>query len=102
MNPEVNAENIGQTLGFEGVGSVVSKVEEYCAYEQKRITLTKHTKILSLQGAIVILQDEERNLEERLSHAQPPGDARSRRKAAYYWTVTLFLVAAAFVFSLLA
>jgi hypothetical protein len=102
MNPESNAENIGQTLGFEGVGSVVSKVEEYCAYEEKRITLTNQPRILSLQAAIAILQDEERNLEERLRHAQPPGDVRSRRKAAYYWIVTIFLVAAAFVFSLLA
>jgi hypothetical protein len=39
MIPELNAEDIGQTLGFEGVGSVVSKVEEYCAYEERRITL---------------------------------------------------------------
>jgi hypothetical protein len=102
MNPESNAENIGQTLGFEGVGSVVSKVEEYCAYEEERITLTNQPRMLSLQAAIAILQDEERNLEERLRHAQPPGDVRSRRKAAYYWIVTIFLVAAAFVFSLLA
>ena len=36
MNPEQNAEHIGQTLATESVGSVVRKAEEYCAYEEKR------------------------------------------------------------------
>jgi hypothetical protein len=103
MIPELNAENIGQTLGFEGVGSVVSKVEEYCAYEERRITLKNEPRILSLRAEIAILQDEECTLEERLKYAQPPCDFRNRRrKAAYYWTVAVLLVLAAFVFSLLA
>lgn len=102
MIPELNAENIGQTLGFEGVGSVVSKVEEYCAYEERRITLANEPKILSLQAEIAIFQDEERTLEERIKNAQPPCDVRNRRrKAAYYWTVTILLAIAAFVFSVL-
>src|SRR5205823_186799 len=92
-----------QELGFEGVGSVVTKVEEYCAHEEQRITLTNEPRILAIRAEIAILQDEERNLEERLRQAPPPGDLRSkRRKAAYYWTVTALLVIAAFVFSLLA
>jgi hypothetical protein len=102
MNPEPNAENIGQTLGFEGVGSVVGKVEEYCSYEEKRIILKNEPRILCLQAEIAILSDEERALEERLRQAQPPSESRSRRKAAYYWTVTILLAMAAFVFSLLA
>ncbi len=103
MIPELNAENIGQTLGFEGVGSVVNKVEEYCAYEERRITLKNQPRILSLQAQIAILQDEEQTVEERLKHAQPPCDFRNRRrKAAYYWTVGVLLALAAFVFSLLA
>jgi hypothetical protein len=103
MIPELNAENIGQTLGFEGVGSVVSKVEEYCAYEERRITLKNEPRILSIQGEIAILQDEERTLEERIKNAQPPCDFRNRRrKATYYWTVAVLLALAAFVFSLLA
>lgn len=103
MIPELNAENIGQTLGFEGVGSVVSKVEEYCAYEERRITLKNEPRILSIQGEIAILQDEERTLEERIKNAQPPCDFRNRRrKAVYYWTVAVLLALAAFVFSLLA
>jgi hypothetical protein len=103
MIPELNAENIGQTLGFEGVGSVVSKVEEYCAHEERRITLKKEPRILSLRAEIAILQDEECVLEERIKNAQPPSDFRNRRrKAAYYWTVAALLALAAFVFSLLA
>lgn len=103
MIPELNAENIGQTLGFEGVEGVVSKVEEYCAYEERRITLINEPKILSLQAEIAILRDEERTLEERIKNAQPPCDHRNRRrKAAYYWTVAILLAVAAFVFSILA
>ncbi|HEY6351387.1 MAG TPA: hypothetical protein VI636_18440 [Candidatus Angelobacter sp.] len=103
MIPELNAENIGQTLGFEGVGSVVNKVEEYCAHEERRITLANEPNILSLQAEIAILQDEEHTLEERIRNAQPPCDVRNRRrKAAYYWTVTVLLAIAAFVFSVLA
>jgi hypothetical protein len=103
MDPEWNADNIGQTLGLESVGSVVSKVEEYCAYEEKRIVLKNQPAILSLRAEIGILQDEERNLEERLSQAQPPSDLRSRRRQlAYYWTVAIVLVVAAFVFSIVA
>src|SRR5580765_351254 len=98
MNPEPNAENIGQTLGFEGVGSVVGKVEEYCSYEEKRILLKNEPRILCLQAEIAILFDEERDLEERLRQAQPPCESRSRRKKAYYWTVTILLALAAFVF----
>lgn len=103
MIPELNAENIGQTLGFEGVGSVVAKVEEYCAHEERRITLANEPKILALQAEIAILQDEERTLEERIRNAQPPCDLRNRRrKAVYYWTVTILLAIAALVFSVLA
>lgn len=103
MTPELNAENVGQTLGFEGVGSVVAKVEEYCAYEERRITLANEPKILSLRAEIAILQDEERTLEGRIKNTQPPSDVRNRcRKAVYYWTVAVLLAIAAFVFSLLA
>jgi len=49
-----------QTLGFESVGSVVSKVEKYCSYEERRITLKNEPRILALQSEIAILQDEER------------------------------------------
>jgi hypothetical protein len=102
MNRELDAESIGEQLGFEGVGSVVSKVEAYCAYEERRIELTNQPRILVLRHEGSLLLEEERNLIERLRHAPPPGDLRSRRrKAAYYWGITIVLTLAAFVFSLL-
>jgi hypothetical protein len=103
MNRELDAESIGEQLGVEGVGSVVSKVEAYCAYEEQRIELTNQPRIVALRQEGSLLLEEERDLTERLRHAPPPCDLRSRRrKSAYYWGVTIILTIAAFVFSLLA
>lgn len=103
MNRELDAESIGEQLGVEGVGSVVSKVEAYCAYEEQRIELTNQPRIVALRQEGSLLLEEEKDLTERLRHAPPPGDLRSRRrKAAYYWGVTIILTVAAFAFSLLA
>src|ERR1700735_4041607 len=102
MNRVLDAEDIGEQLGIEGVGSVVSKVEAYCAYEEERIELTNQPRIFALRQEGSLLLEEERSLTERLRHAPPPGDLRSRRrKAAYYWGVTIVLTLAAFVFSML-
>ena len=102
INRELDAESIGEQLGVEGVGSVVSKVEAYCAYEEQRIELTNQPRIVALRQEGSLLLEEERGLAERLRHAPPPGDLRSRRrKSAYYWGVTIILTIAAFVFSLL-
>jgi hypothetical protein len=103
MNRELDADIIGEQLGVEGVGSVVSKVEAYCAYEEQRIELTNQPRIVALRQEGSLLLEEERDLMERLRHAPPPGNLRSRRrKSAYYWGVTIILTVAAFVFSLLA
>jgi|HubBroStandDraft_4_1064222.scaffolds.fasta_scaffold24817_1 hypothetical protein len=102
MNRELDPESIGEQLGVEGLGSVVSKAEAYCAYEEQRIELTNQPRILALRQEGSLLLEEEKDLTERLRHAPPPGDLRSRRrKAAYYWGVTIVLTVAAFVFSLL-
>jgi hypothetical protein len=102
MNRELDADSIGEQLGIEGVGSVVSKVEAYCAYEEQRIELTNQPRIVALRLEGSLLLEEEKDLMERLRHAPPPGDIRSRRrKSAYYWGVTIILTIAAFVFSLL-
>jgi hypothetical protein len=102
MNRELDAESIGEQLGIEGVGSVVSKVEAYCAYEKQRIELMNQPRILALRQEGSLLLEEESGLIERLRHAPPPGDLRSRRRrAAYYWGITILLTLAAFVFSML-
>lgn len=100
-NRELNAEDIGAELGTEGVGSVVSKVEEYCAHEERRIALTNEPRIVALRAEVSWLLGEEHALRERLRLAPPPGDLKSRRrKAFYYGCLTAFLTSAAFVFSL--
>jgi hypothetical protein len=102
MNRELDAESIGEQLGTEGVGSVVSKVEAYCAYEEQRIELTNQPKIVALQQECVFLVEEGRDLIQRLRHAPPPGDRRSRRrKIAYCCSITTLLTLAAFIFSVL-
>jgi hypothetical protein len=101
MNRELNAEAIGEQLGTEGVGSLVSKVEAYCAYEEQRITLTNKPRIVELQAEGSFLLEEQRDLTERLRLAPPPGDVRSRRrKAFYYGCVAAFLTVAGFAFTL--
>lgn len=101
MDHELNTEDIGEQLGTEGVGSVVSKVEAYCAYEEQRITLTNQPRIVALRAEASLLLDEERALADRLKSAPPSGDVRSRRRRAFYYgSITAFLTIAAFVFSL--
>jgi hypothetical protein len=84
------------------VGNVVTKVEAYCAYEEQRITLTNQPRILALRHEGSLLLEEETALTERLRHAPPSGDIRSRRRrAAYYSGIVIVLTIAAFVFSVL-
>ena len=102
MDRAWDAESIGEQLGMESVGNVVTKVEAYCAYEEQRIALTNQPRIIALQQEGSLLLEEEGALAERLRHAPPPGDIRSRqRRAAYYWGITIVLTLAAFVFSVL-
>src|SRR6266849_5193811 len=68
MNPEFNTEEIGEQLGRDGVGSVVTKVEEYCAHEMQRITLTNEAPIMALRAEGTLLLEEERDLAGRLRH----------------------------------
>ena len=84
MDRQFNTEDIGEQLGMEGVGSVVSKVEAYCAYEEQRIALTNEPKIVALRAEASLLLDEERALTDRLKLAPPPGDLRSRRRKANF------------------
>jgi cell division protein FtsB len=103
MNQELHSEDIGEQLGVESVETAVGKVEKYCQYEEQRIALTNQPKILALKYEGSLLQDEERDLIERLRQAPPPGDLRSRKlRASYYWGVTAVLTLAGFAFSLVA
>jgi hypothetical protein len=102
MIPELDATDIGRQLGADGVNSVVAKVEQYCAYAEQRTALKNHPSILGLRAELSLLSDEERELQDRLSHAPPTGDLRhKRRKAIYAWTITVLLTGAGFFFALL-
>jgi hypothetical protein len=102
MDRTWDAESVGEQLGTESVGNVVTKVEAYCAYEERRITLANQPRIIALQQEGSLLLEEESGLMERLRHAPPPGDIRSRkRRAAYYWGIVGILTLAAFFFSVL-
>jgi hypothetical protein len=102
MTPELDPNDIGHQLGADGVNSVVAKVEQYCAYAEQRIALKNHPNILGHRAELSLLSDEERELDDRLGHAPPPGDLRHRRrKAIYAWTITALLTGAGFFFALL-
>ena len=59
--------------------------------------------MLRLWRGLARLHDDEHRLQARLQRALPAGDAKDRRrKALYYWIVTIALTVAGFFFSLLA
>jgi len=84
----LDPEEIGKQLATESVETTVGKVEAYCACERQRIELANQPSILALRAEGGLLMDERRELEDRLRHAPPAADFRTRkRKAVYYWTV---------------
>lgn len=95
------AAEIGEQLGTEGIGKLVSNAEAYCTCEEQRIALTNDPHIVFRRAEAATLVDEEEQIVARLRLAPPPGDLRTRRrKAVYYGLVTIILTAAGFVFSL--
>jgi hypothetical protein len=103
MQKGENAQEIGRQLGVEGVEQTVGTAERFSDYERQRIELTNRAPIIALQANIALLRERELELKERQLHAFPPGDLRvRRRKALYYWAVTVVLTVAGFFFSLLA
>jgi hypothetical protein len=88
----LDPEDIGKQLGTQSVDTVVGKLQAYCTCEKRRIELTNAPHIAALGAEGHLLLDEKKQLEERLRHAPPAFDSRTRkRKAIYYWTVALVL-----------
>ena|ERR1039457_3904781 len=103
MREETNAYEIGRQLGFEGVEQAVGHAEQFSDYERQRIELANRAPIVAMRANIALLSERELELKERLRQSPPPGDIRSRRRRAlYYWAVTIVLTVAGFFFSLLA
>ena len=98
----LETEGAAQQLGTDGVENLVTNAERICAYKRQHIELTNQGPILSLEGEYQILIAEERRIEERLQMAPPPGDLRRlRRRAIYYWAITVILTVAGFFATLL-
>jgi hypothetical protein len=100
--PGLKTEDAAQQLGTEGVENLVTNAERICNYKRQHIELTNQGHIVGLQGQYQLLAAEESRLEERLQLAPPPGDLRRlRRRAIYYWSITVILTVAGFFATLL-
>lgn len=97
-----NGSGSGTQLGTEAFNHAERQGDEYCREERKRIDEANRPKILALRATFADLQDQERELLERIRNAPPAGDLRKRqRKARRYWCLVSLLAGAAFFFSVL-
>ena len=94
---------VGGELGDEATQHVERRSTDYCAAERQRIELTNQPKIMALRGTIAALNGSVHDLEERIRLAPPPSEELTRKKKSrFYWTITILLTAAGFLFSLIA
>src|SRR5512146_1632458 len=79
---------------------MLDKAGRFCSCERQRIEEANQPLILKRRAEIALLADEERQLQERIRQALPPGDLRSRRQRAYFeFCFAAVLVGAAVCFS---
>jgi hypothetical protein len=103
MDYEREIMDIGSQFGGEAAEHIAQRAEDYCDCERQRIELSNQAQINALNVEGVRLTKRERQIEERLRLAAPPGDTRGqKRKARFYWFVGTLLTVAAFFFSLVA
>lgn len=102
MPDERTDENIGHQLGTEAIDHGERHAAEYCLHERQRLRAVNEPRIMAIRCRIAQLQEQDREVEERIRKAPPPGDVRSRRqKALRYWVLTFLLAVAAFAFAIL-
>jgi hypothetical protein len=95
--PGFGPEGEAEQLGTEGVDNLVTNAERICTFKQQHIELTNQGPIVGLKGQYELLLAEERRLLDVLQLAPPPGDLRRlRRRAIYYWSITVILFIAGF------
>jgi hypothetical protein len=98
-----NHPGVGGELGDEATQHVERRSTDYCAAERQRIELTNQPKALALRAKIAALNESVRDLEERIRLAPPPSEELTRKKKSrFYWTITILLSLAGFLFSLIA
>jgi hypothetical protein len=103
MNPKFDPKQIGEQLGREGIGNMVTNIEEYCTHEVRRIQLVNEARIVALHAESVLLLEEEKSLKEQLRRAPRPIMERGRiGRRIYAWVVVVVLALAGFIFSVVA
>ena len=102
MEMDLKPEELGERLGLEAVERVLALAEQYSDSERQRIELSNQPRIRTIQAELAIDADEFNRLDERLRLAAPPGDARARKREAWYrGAMALVLTTASFAFLLL-
>lgn len=99
MQTEHGTESVGGQVAYEAADHTLHRAQEYCDSERQHIEAANQPRIMALRAQMSFLVDRESNLRERIRHAPPAGDFRSRqRKSRYYWTVfvVLWVVGVAF------
>ncbi len=92
----------GEVLGYAAVDQVTDRAARYCRSEREQIEVGNQPAIEARRAELELQVERERELKDRLQKLPPPGDLKARRrKARYYWVVTMVLSAAGFYFSLL-
>jgi hypothetical protein len=100
---EFTEHGVGHEIGTEAAEHGEHHAAQYCTREHQRIELTNQPKALALRAKIAALNESVRDLEERIHLAPPPSEELTRKKKSrFYWTITILLSLAGFLFSLIA
>jgi hypothetical protein len=103
MNNVRDQRQTGGEFGMDAANHVDRHSASYCASERQRIETVNRPAILALRARVGQLQDQARDLENRIYQALPPGTVQARRrKAIFRYAIAALLTVAAFIFSVLA
>ena len=103
MNKVREEHHPGGEFGMDAANHVDRHSASYCASERQRIETVNRPAILALRARVAQLQDQARDLENRIYQALPPGTVQARRrKAIFRYAIAALLTVAAFIFSVLA
>jgi hypothetical protein len=103
MNTVCDQRQNGEAFGMEAANHVDRHSASYCASERQRIETVNRPATLALRARVGQLRDQERDLENRIYQALPPGTVQARRrKAIFRYVIAALLTVAAFIFSVLA
>jgi hypothetical protein len=103
MNYEHEIMDVGSQLGSEAAEHIAQRADDFCECERQRIELLNEAQINALNFEGTRLTKRERQVEERMRLAVYSGEARNRKRRAYfYWCAGILLSIASFFFSLIA